>query len=36
MTEDINNCYTTEIDEFEEPVQQICDAAELNEFEKTI
>lgn len=36
MTEDINNCYTTKIDEFEEPVQQICDAAELNEFEKTI
>ena len=36
MTGDTDSCYTTEINEFKEPEQQICDAAELDEFGEAI
>jgi hypothetical protein len=36
MTEDTDDCYTAEVDELKEPVQQACDAAELDEFRKEI
>jgi hypothetical protein len=36
MTEDIPNYYTAEVDEIGEPVQQNCDAAELDEFGEAI
>jgi hypothetical protein len=36
MIEDINNCYAAEVDESREPVQQACDAAELDEFGEAI
>jgi hypothetical protein len=32
MTEDTDDCSTAEVDGFREPVQQACDAAELDEF----
>jgi hypothetical protein len=32
MTEDTDDCYTAEVDELGEPVQQACDAVELDEF----
>jgi hypothetical protein len=36
MTEDTDNCHTTEIDEFGELVRQNCDFAELDEFGEAI
>ena len=36
MTEDIDDFYTTEVDESEEPVQQACNAAKLDEFKEAI
>jgi hypothetical protein len=36
MTEDTDDCYTAEVDELGEPVQQVCDAAELDEFGEEI
>jgi hypothetical protein len=36
MTEDVDDCYTAEVDESGEPVQQACDAAELDEFGEAI
>jgi hypothetical protein len=36
MTEDTPNYYTAEVDEIGEPVQQNCDAAELDEFGEAI
>ncbi len=36
MTEDMDSCYTTEIDRFGDPEQQICDTAELDEFGEAI
>jgi hypothetical protein len=36
MTEDVDDCYTAEVDESGEPVQQACDAAELDGFGEAI
>ncbi|KAG4435782.1 hypothetical protein IFR05_008726 [Cadophora sp. M221] len=34
MTKDTNKCYTTKIDEYEEPLRQNLNAAKLSEFEE--
>jgi hypothetical protein len=36
MTEDVDDCYTAEVDELGEPVQQACNTAELDEFGEAI